>query len=256
MAEHSSDLIAQKSYNHRTWINDITPLNAENMNHIENGIRENSLNIATNRVDIIDNRNKVDNHIADKNNPHEVKAEQVDYTAQVNSGDGTTVQTALDKHRTELNDHNIKIGNNTQSIATEINNRKSEDTRVLNDAKTYTNNEINGLKISIEKKSNIDHIVIKNSSGTEVASVNASTFVKDGMLDTASYNKETNKLTLTWNTDSGKSSTELDLNDLVDTYTGGNGININTSGTVSIDTNVVATKTLVDSMDSELQGIS
>ena len=197
VAEQQSNI--PNSYIKTQWRNDITPLNAENMNKIEEGIDQNRQLTQINAADITTNANNI-----------------------------TT------------NANNIK--NNSNKISDEIKTRKNEDTRVLNESKTYTNNEITGLELSIEKKSNVDYIILKNRSGTEVASINASTFVKDGMLSNAQYNTKTNKLTLTWNTDSGKSNTEVDLNDLVDTYTGGEGINVSSAGTISVDTDVVALK--------------
>jgi len=123
--------------------------------------------------------------------------------------------------------------------------REQADADTLNSAKGYTDEQITGLDITIEKKTvnevESDYIVIKNSAGTEVASVNAAKFVKDGMLDSAAYDKDSKKLTLTWNTDAGKNATEIELNDLIDTYTGGNGITVSTDGEIAIDEAVVAT---------------
>lgn len=54
-----------------------------------------------------------------------------------------------------------------------------------------------------------------------ISSISADDFIKDGMLNNVSYSG--NKLTFTWNTDSGKTSaTTIDLNNLVDVYTGAN----------------------------------
>ena len=239
VAEQQSSI--PNSYIKTQWRNDITPLNAENMNKIEEGIdynrqltQINAADITTNANNIEDNREKILEHKQDNNNPHNVTASQVSYSPNYND-DGNEVQSALHKHRTDIN-------KNTKDISDETDTRKSEDTRVLDESKTYTNNEITGLELSIEKKSNVDYIILKNKSGTEVASINASTFVKDGMLSNAQYNATTNKLTLTWNTDSGKSNTEVNLNDLVDIYIGGEGINVSSAGTISVDTDVVALK--------------
>ena len=54
----------------------------------------------------------------------------------------------------------------------------------------------------------------------------ASDFIKDGMLDNATYDEETHKITLTFNTDAGKQPVELNLSDLVDTYEAGNGLEL------------------------------
>ena len=59
-----------------------------------------------------------------------------------------------------------------------------------------------------------------------IATIPATDFIKDGMLDNATYNERTHKITLTFNTDSGKQPVELNLSDLVDTYEAGNGLGL------------------------------
>lgn len=106
---------------------------------------------------------------------------------------------------------------------------------------------VNGLKVTIEKISNKEHICIKNGSGTLLSSVDATAFVKDGMLQSAVYDESTHKLTLTWNADSGKTqATVIDLTDLVDAYKGGDGISV-TNGTISITSDVAKVGLSTDS---------
>lgn len=59
-------------------------------------------------------------------------------------------------------------------------------------------------------------------NGADLGKVDIAEFVKDGMLNAASFNPSDNKLTLTFNTDSGKDAIEVDLSELVDVYNGGN----------------------------------
>ena len=59
---------------------------------------------------------------------------------------------------------------------------------------------------------------IKLAIGSETQEIDATDFIKDGMLDNATYNAENKKLTLTFNTAAGKSAIDVDLTDLVDTY--------------------------------------
>lgn len=143
------------------------------------------------------------------------------------------------------------VADNAKAIDDEAKARAAADAQVLVDAKAYTDEEIVGLEISIEKKtvneSESDYIVIKNKAGNEVASVNAAKFVKDGMLDKAEYDKDAKKLTLTWNTDAGKNATEIDLNDLIDTYTGSEHIVVGPDGVISIGEHVA--------LDSDLTAI-
>lgn len=60
----------------------------------------------------------------------------------------------------------------------------------------------------------------------EIATIPAADFIKDGMLDKATYDEETHKITLTFNTAAGKQPIELNLSDLVDTYEAGNGLGL------------------------------
>lgn len=147
------------------------------------------------------------------------------------------------------------VADNAQAITDEATARTQGDTNTLTAAKAYTDEEIAGLDIIIEKKTvedvESDYIVIKNKKGDEVASVNATKFVKDGMLDKAEYNKESKVLTLTWNTDAGKEATEIELNDLIDTYTGSEHIDVSTDGVISIK-NTVALKTDITDLDTKL----
>ena len=60
-----------------------------------------------------------------------------------------------------------------------------------------------------------------------ISTINASDFIKDGFLSSASYDEKNHKLTLTWNTDSDiKTSTVIDLSGLVDVHdvVGGDGV--------------------------------
>ena len=59
-----------------------------------------------------------------------------------------------------------------------------------------------------------------------ISTIQATDFIKDGMLDNATYDEETHKITLTFNTAAGKEPVELNLSDLVDTYEAGNGLGL------------------------------
>ena len=89
------------------------------------------------------------------------------------------------------------------------------------------------LCVDIKKETEGTFIVIYGDSGKtkEISRVNASAFVKDGMLNSATYDAKTHILTLTFNTDSGKTDPiNVDLGTLVDTYTAGNGLYFSDEG--------------------------
>jgi hypothetical protein len=90
--------------------------------------------------------------------------------------------------------------------------------------------------VAIEKKTvgqaQVDHIVLKGIGGAEIASVDASAFVKDGMIDSVAWSQESGKenvLVITWNTESGKQSTEIDFAKFIDDYVEGDGISVSGS---------------------------
>lgn len=74
--------------------------------------------------------------------------------------------------------------------------------------------------LSIAYDSNAKKIYL--SGGTNVSEINASDFIKDGMLSDAFYDTTTKNLVLVFNTESGASDISVDIGDLVDTYTASN----------------------------------
>lgn len=67
----------------------------------------------------------------------------------------------------------------------------------------------------------------------KIAEVDATNFIKDGMVSDVSFDSTSKTLTITFNTDSGKEAIPVDLSSLVDTYTAGNGIDI-TKNVISV----------------------
>lgn len=80
--------------------------------------------------------------------------------------------------------------------------------------------------LSLDYDSANKKIQLKGISGQVVADLDATAFIKDGMVDSVAFAPETKTLTITFNTDSGKEAIDVDLTSLVDTYTAGNGIDI------------------------------
>lgn len=78
--------------------------------------------------------------------------------------------------------------------------------------------------MSLKYNSGTKKIQLLGISDAVVAELDATAFIKDGMVESASY--EDGTITLTFNTDAGKEAIEIDVSSLVDTYTAGNGINI------------------------------
>ena len=85
-----------------------------------------------------------------------------------------------------------------------------------------------------------------------IASVDATDFIKDGMVEGVSFDPETKNLTITFNTESGKEDIEVDLSDLVDTYTAGTGITI-TGNSITVNTSTIATVASVNEVKAKAE---
>lgn len=83
-----------------------------------------------------------------------------------------------------------------------------------------------------------------------IASVDATDFIKDGMVEGVSFDPKTKNLTITFNTESGKEDIEVNLSNLVDTYTAGTGITI-TGNSIAVNTSTIATVASVNEVKAK-----
>jgi hypothetical protein len=81
------------------------------------------------------------------------------------------------------------------------------------------------------------YIKLTGIEGVTVSEFDASEFVKDGMIDSVSYDPSTKNMTITWNTAAGKDATVIDMTGLVDTYTAGSGLKVESNEfSIKLDT--------------------
>ena len=73
--------------------------------------------------------------------------------------------------------------------------------------------------ISMELSNDSKTLYLKGKNGTTISTVDTTNFVKDGMLDSVTFDSDTNTLKFVFNTDSGKSEIDVPLGSLVDIYT-------------------------------------
>lgn len=89
---------------------------------------------------------------------------------------------------------------------------------------------LSGTKLSstlnLKYSSTTKEIQLLGIGDAVIAKVDATDFIKDGMVNAVSFDPDSKTLTITFNTDSGKQAITVDLSSLVDTYTAGNGIAI------------------------------
>ena len=81
-----------------------------------------------------------------------------------------------------------------------------------------------GLSASVSLSYDVKGKKIKlvGKEGANLGEIDATAFLKDGMLESASF--KNNKLIFVFNTDAGKTQIEVPVSDLVDEYTAGNGL--------------------------------
>lgn len=80
--------------------------------------------------------------------------------------------------------------------------------------------------LNLKYDSTAKKIQLLGINNAVIAEINATDFIKDGMVDNVEFDPETKILTITFNTVSGKEAIPVNLSSLVDTYTAGNGIAI------------------------------
>ena len=84
-------------------------------------------------------------------------------------------------------------------------------------------------------------IKLLGKKGVVISEIDASAFIKDGMIQSVAFNTETKHVTITFNTDAGNDPIDVDLSTLVDTYKAGTGLSLAKDGTFSVDTATIAT---------------
>ena len=80
--------------------------------------------------------------------------------------------------------------------------------------------------VALAYDSDAKAIKLTGKDGADLGSVDATPFIKDGMLDNVEYDEETNTLTFTWNTDGGTKTDTVVLSDIIEPYTAGNGLKL------------------------------
>ena len=114
--------------------------------------------------------------------------------------------------------------------------------------------------LNLKYDSTAKKIQLLGINDAKIAEIDATDFIKDGMVDNVQFNPTSKILTITFNTVSGKEAIPVDLSSLVDTYTAGNGIAIagnvvsvkrdtNSEKFLSVDTNGVKLSGVQDDID-------
>jgi hypothetical protein len=126
--------------------------------------------------------------------------------------------------------------------------------------KVTGNGGIDGdVKIDLDIKFNPDLVeknstkylqILDNTNNNVIAEFDATNFIKDGFLQSVTKSATDNTITFTWNTDAGIDTTTIDIDELVEVYTAGDGIDI-TNYVVKIKDSGVTTAKIADKAVTE-----
>lgn len=78
--------------------------------------------------------------------------------------------------------------------------------------------------ISLTYDENSKKIKLVGKDDEDLGTIDATPFIKDGMLNDVSYNPDSNELTFVWNTEAGEKSDTVILSDIIEPYTAGEGL--------------------------------
>lgn len=84
-------------------------------------------------------------------------------------------------------------------------------------------------------------IKLLGKDGVVISEIDASAFIKDGMIQSVEFDTQTKHVTITFNTAAGRQPIDVDLSTLVDTYKAGTGLSLANNGTFSVNTTTIAT---------------
>lgn len=99
----------------------------------------------------------------------------------------------------------------------------------LAEAKQYAddNDANDNTEYHIEYDSDKKEIKLVAGANADKMTIDATPFIKDGMLHDVDYDAEKKELVFTWNTDAGKAVDRVPVDALIDTYTAGDGLDLN-----------------------------
>ena len=92
-----------------------------------------------------------------------------------------------------------------------------------------------------EALANKKAIKLIGKEGVVISEIDASAFIKDGMIQSVTFDTKTKHVTITFNTAAGREAIDVDLSTLVDTYKAGTGLSLANDGTFSVNTTTIAT---------------
>jgi hypothetical protein len=149
-----------------------------------------------------------------------ISTSEIERLTTLKNYDDTTVKADIAANTKDITDEATARENADTALDTKITNLGTKTTEdiaaALQEAKNYANTNDADTKYGITYDS--ENKKIKLVEGGATAEIDASDFIKDGMI--SSVDLDDNTLVITWNTDSGiTDTTRIDLEYLIDVYT-------------------------------------
>lgn len=125
------------------------------------------------------------------------------------------LQTAIDAEKTRATDAEAALDAKIAAEKTRALGAESDIVDILNGE--VTERKANAVA-SVEYNSSEKAIEFYNANNVKIDSIDATDFIKDGMIDSVSLETTggTSYLVIVWNTDAGKETTRIDIGDLFD----------------------------------------
>lgn len=121
-------------------------------------------------------------------------------------------------------DRIVGLTNTTSGLSADV--KAIKDDYLTSTDKNELQANIDGITLSYDENNKVIKLYSKDNT-KELGSVDATPFIKDGMLADVSYNADTNTLTFQWNTEAGITEDTVVLSDIIEPYTAGNGLELN-----------------------------
>ena len=138
----------------------------------------------------------------------------------------STLQGSITDEATARNEADTELQEQITSNDTDIAALQAADTTLQGNIEALQSSTNTSLVARAEYSSSDKAIYLYSSDETILSTIDATDFIKDGMVSSVTYDSDTKSLTISFNTDAGSEDITVDISDLVDTYTGGDGISI------------------------------
>ena len=142
-----------------------------------------------------------------------------------------TVKTSVSTNATNISTLNTTVGNHTTAIGEIRQSIEGLAIKSVDANEKVLSADANGvlkttLALDSYQKDGKTFVKLTGIEGAIISEFDASSFVKDGMIDTVTYDTTTKEMTITWNTEAGKQPVVIPMSGLVDTYKAGDGLTV------------------------------